>query len=303
MKLISICIPVLNEEENIVNAYDAIDNLFKNALIEYKYEIIFTDNNSADDSENIITKLANKNKNIKYIRFKKNLGYDKSILEAYKNSLGDAAIVLDCDLQDPVVVLKQFINEWKNNYDVVYGVRIKREESPLFTFFRKIYYRIMNANSDTNYPVDAGGFRLIDRSVINRLINNNNLYPYIRGLTFALATKPKGIKYNRTSRKLGKSKLGYYNTFTYATNALIEQTRIFVRFFARTGIFLFFISVIFSLINIFSNFKFFSLFENIIILLLLLIVLISIIISEYVLRIYLQIKKDNKIIYEKKVNL
>ena len=90
MKLISICIPVLNEEENIVNAYDAIDNLFKNALIEYKYEIIFTDNNSSDDSENIITKLANKNKNIKYIRFKKNLGYDKSILEAYKNSLGDA---------------------------------------------------------------------------------------------------------------------------------------------------------------------------------------------------------------------
>jgi len=303
MNLISICIPVLNEDENILNTFKTIDDYFKKELKEYKYEIIFTDNHSSDKTEDIITNIAKNNQNIKYIRFKKNIGYDLSILEGYRNSIGDAAVVVDCDLQDPINILKIFIDEWKNNHDVVYGVRKKRKENFLFTFVRKIYYKIMNASSQNNYPVDAGGFRLIDKTIIKQVLNNDNIYPYVRGLTFSLAINPKGIDYDRTNRELGKSKLGYYNTFTYGINALIEQTRIFVRFFARIGIILFVFSVFFSLINFYTNFKFFTLFQNIILLLLMLIILMNIIISEYVMRIYLQIKKENKIIYEKKINL
>ena len=303
MNLISICIPVLNEEENILNTFTAIDKYFKKELKEYKYEIIFTDNNSSDKTENILTDIAKNNQHIKYIRFNKNIGYDLSILEGYRNSAGDAAIVVDCDLQDPINILKTFIVEWKKGHDVVYGVRKKRKENFLFTFVRKVYYKIMNSSSQNNYPVGAGGFRLIDKTVINRISNNDNIYPYIRGLTFSLAVKPKGVDYDRTNRNLGSSKLGYYNTFTYGINALIEQTRIFVRFFARIGIILFIFSVFFSFINLYVNFKFFTLFQNIILLLLMLIILMSVIISEYVMRIYLQIKKENKIIYEKKINL
>jgi len=303
MNLISICIPVLNEEENILNTFNTIDEYFKRELKEYSYEIIFTDNNSSDKTEVIITDIAKNNQNIKYIRFNKNIGYDLSILEGYRNSAGGAAVVVDCDLQDPIDVIKKFITEWKNGHDVVYGVRKKRKENFLFNFVRKIYYKIMNASSQNNYPEGAGGFRLIDKTIIDRISTNDNIYPYIRGLTFSLAVKPKGIDYDRTSRKLGTSKLGYYNTFTYGINALIEQTRIFVRFFARIGVILFVSSVFFSLLNFYADFKFFTLFQNLILLLLMLMILMSIIISEYVMRIYLQIKKENKIIYEKKINL
>ena len=94
MKKISICIPVLNEEENIKNIYNNITNLFKNTVSNYDYEIIFTDNHSQDNTQKIISEIANSDKKVKYLRFRNNLLYDKSILEAYKHAEGYAAIVL-----------------------------------------------------------------------------------------------------------------------------------------------------------------------------------------------------------------
>ncbi len=303
MKLITICIPVFNEEENILIAYQNINELFKNKLSNYNYEIIFTDNSSSDNTEKIITELANKNKQVKYIRFKNNLGYDKSLLEGYKNSTGESTVVIDCDLQDPVIIIKDFIQEWEKGHDVVYGIRKKRNESFLFTLLRKIYYRIMRSNSNTNYPLDAGDFRLVDKSVIKNFENNNSLYPYIRGLTFSLSKNPKGIEYERNKRQYGKSKLGFYNTFTYAINALLEETRIFIRFFGRVSLFGLIVTTIFTLINFFLSFSLINIFQNIVIIILVFIVFILSIISEYILRIYFQLKKEKKIVYEKKMNI
>ena len=303
MKLISICIPVFNEEENILIAKDSIDHLFKNELKNYNYEIIFTDNNSSDKTEQIITELTKKNTSIKYIRFKNNLGYDRSLLEGYKNSKGEATVVIDCDLQDPVIVIKNFVLEWEKGHDLVYGIRKKRNENYFFTFLRKIYYRIMKSNSNTNYPVDAGDFRLVDKNVIKKFENNISLYPYMRGLTFSLSQNPKGIEYERNKRKFGKSKLGYYNTFTYAINALFEETRIFVRLFGRLSLFGLLVTLIFSLINIFSGFLLLSVYKNIVLGILVFIVFVLSIISEYVLRIYFQLKSENKIVYQKRINI
>ena len=122
MKTISICIPVYNEESNIENAYIKIKDLFEKNLINYDYEIIFTDNHSFDKTQEIISDLCAKNNKVKYIRFRSNLQYDKSILEGYKNSNGDAAIVLNCDLQDPPELIEKFIYQWEQGSDVVYGV-------------------------------------------------------------------------------------------------------------------------------------------------------------------------------------
>ena len=140
MKTISICVPVFNEEENIQNAYDKITNLFKDKLNKYDYEIIFTDNHSTDKTEEIITNLCQKNNKVKYIRFRTNLEYDKSIIEGYKNSTGDAAIVIDCDLQDPPELFEKFIYQWENGNDVVYGVVNSRKENFIEKLFRVFLY-------------------------------------------------------------------------------------------------------------------------------------------------------------------
>jgi len=302
MKKISICIPVLNEEENIQIVYDNITNLFKKNLSDYDYEIIFTDNHSQDNTQKITSEIATNDKKVKYIRFRNNLLYDKSILEAYKHSAGDAAIVLDADLQDPPELIKEFIIKWEEGYDLVYGVRSKRRESHIFGKLRKLYYKIINLNSPINYPLDAGGFRLIDRSIIERLSSIKNLYPYIRGLTFSFSKKPLGVEYIREPRVSGKSKLGIYNTFTYALNALFEETILFTKILRKASLFLSFAVSVFTILNLVSSFKFLSLTFNLIFIIIIGIFFGISLILEYITRIYFHLKQSEVEIYEKKIN-
>jgi len=299
MKKISVCIPVLNEEKNILVAYEEITNLFKSEIPDYQYEIIFTDNNSQDQTENIIEKICEKDKFVKYLRFKYNLGYDKSIMEGYKVCTGDAAIVIDCDLQDPVEIIREFILEWQKGFDLVYGIRKERNENFIIVFLRNFFYLLMKNNSTIGYPLNAGDFRIIDRKIITGLSNDDNLFPYVRGITFSLSENSKGIEYSRKRRERGNSKLGLYNTFTYAINALIEETPIFIRYFGKFSLLLFLLTSVTTILNIVYKFYYLTIFQNIILIILSIFAVLLAIIGEYLLRIYLQMKKIDKKIMKK----
>jgi len=302
MKIISICIPVFNEEINILNAYNKIIQLFEKKLNNYDYEIIFTDNHSSDRTEEIIMDLCNKDNKVKYIRFRANLEYDKSILEGYKNSTGDAAIVFNCDLQDPPELLEKFIHHWEKGSDVVYGVVSSRKENVIINSFRIFFYYIMNSNTEIKYPLNAHDFRLLDRKVINNLKDTNNLFPYVRGLTYSIAKNPQGIEYDRKKRNEGKSKFGFYKNFTYAINAFIEETFLFTKIFRRATLFLLIFFLFFSIINILKTFTLLSFYNHVIVGLLIFVCTFLTIICEYCTRIYFQLKKTQRIIYEKKIN-
>ena len=302
MKIISICIPVFNEEINILNVYNKIIQLFEKKLNNYDYEIIFTDNHSSDRTEEIIIDLCNKDNKVKYIRFRANLEYDKSILEGYKNSTGDAAIVFNCDLQDPPELLEKFIHHWEKGSDVVYGVVSSRKENVIINSFRIFFYYIMNSNTEIKYPLNAHDFRLLDRKVINNLKDTNNLFPYVRGLTYSLAKNPQGIEYDRKKRNEGKSKFGFYKNFTYAINAFIEETFLFTKIFRRATLFLLIFFLFFSVINILKTFTLLSFYNHVIVGLLIFVCTFLTIICEYCTRIYFQLKKTQRIIYEKKIN-
>ena len=160
----------------------------------------------------------------------------------------------------------------------------------------------MNLNADIKYPLNAHDFRLVDRKVINSFKDNSNLFPYVRGMTFALSKKPYGIEYDRETRKKGKSKLGLYNTFTYAVNALLEETFFFTKIFRRISLILMSTGFFFSIINFFLRFKFLEFYKNLSIILMISIFVLLVIICEYVTRIYFQLKKTERNIYEKKIN-
>ena len=302
MKLISICVPVFNEEANIKNTYNEIVKLFEEKLTNYDYEIIFTDNHSNDRTQDIITELCKENKKVKYIRFRANLEYDKSILEGYKNSIGDAAIVFNCDLQDPPELLEKFINHWELGNDVVYGVVNSRKESSVINLLRVFFYYIMNSNTEIRYPLNAHDFRLVDRKVINNFKDSNNLYPYVRGLTYSLAKNPHGVEYDRAKRNKGKSKIGFYKTFTYAINAFIEETFLFTKIFRRITLALLVSFIFFTIINILNSFSFLSFYNHLIVALMVFICTFLTIICEYCTRIYFQLKKTQRVIYEKRIN-
>ena len=302
MKLISICVPVFNEEANIKNTYNEIVKLFEEKLTNYDYEIIFTDNHSNDRTQDIITELCKENKKVKYIRFRANLEYDKSILEGYKNSIGDAAIVFNCDLQDPPELLEKFINHWELGNDVVYGVVNSRKESSVINLLRVFFYYVMNSNTEIRYPLNAHDFRLVDRKVINNFKDSNNLYPYVRGLTYSLAKNPHGVEYDRAKRNKGKSKIGFYKTFTYAINAFIEETFLFTKIFRRITLALLVSFIFFTIINILNSFSFLSFYNHLIVALMVFICTFLTIICEYCTRIYFQLKKTQRVIYEKRIN-
>jgi len=226
-KKISICVPVLNEEKNISILYRKINNFFVYQLKnKYNYEIIFTDNASTDNTEEEIVKIYKKHKNIKYFRFKKNIGYDLSLLKNYQLSSGNSAISLHCDLQDPIEKIKDFIFYWSKGYDLVYGKITQRNEGVILTFFRKIYYFLFNLLCFVNkkLPANAVDFRLLDKKILTKIKKYQGKYHYARGLTFFFSKNSQHINYSRKNRKFGKSKFNLKNSIFYAINSLIFNT-------------------------------------------------------------------------------
>ena len=142
-KLISIVVPVLNEERNVVPAYDAIVAIFEKLEPDYRYEIIFTDNHSSDGTFAALEALAARDPAVRAVRFARNFGFQNSVLTGYRLARGHAAVQIDCDLQDPPELIEEFLRLWEAGHDCVVGVRQKREEGWLLTRLRRAYYRVL----------------------------------------------------------------------------------------------------------------------------------------------------------------
>jgi len=241
-KLISICIPVLNEVKNIDSLLNSLLETTK-PLKKYKFEYVFSDNNSSDGTWEKIKMYSNNNKNIKGIRFSKDIGYQNSILQNYYYSSGCAVIQLDADLQDPPAMIKNFLNEWEKGYKVVYGIRKIRKGSQIDSIIRKIGYKVLAWSSNNTLHSDVGDFRLIDRSVIQVLKERNYSNPYLRGIISSLGFKEIGIIYNRDIRKAGESKFSPSKVFRLGLVGLLSFSTKPIRMFIPLSIFFFFLSI------------------------------------------------------------
>jgi len=207
-QLISVIVPVMNEEGNVETAYEAIvAELQKHSDLDY--EIIFTDNASTDNTFAKLSQLASQNPRVRVLRFARNFGFQNSILTGYRFAKGDAAIQIDCDLEDPPSVFSEFIRLWREGHDVVIGIRAQRIEARHMIFIRRTYYKILDCISNTPHKVDAGDFRLVDRHILNQLKNINEAQPYVRGIISELAKNQIGITYQRSKRQFGESKFPF----------------------------------------------------------------------------------------------
>tara|TARA_A100001015_G_scaffold320985_1_gene449494 strand:+ start:2155 stop:3021 length:867 start_codon:yes stop_codon:yes gene_type:complete len=225
-KLITICIPVYNEESNIVNTIQKLEQFFLRFKDRFDYEILFSDNNSEDDTIKIIEKKKEENRNIRIIKFNNNIGYDLSVYNNLLESNGEACVVIDCDLQDPIDLIETFLDKWEEGYDLVYGVRIRKHEPLFFYLSRKFFYMLAHFFSKKKYPLYAGDFRLIDRSIINKIKGYKDVI-FTRCITFNYSKKYTGIEYSRIPRKKGVSKFKFLNALIYALKFLSTQTYLF----------------------------------------------------------------------------
>jgi glycosyltransferase involved in cell wall biosynthesis len=241
--LISIIIPVFNEENNVRLAYESVTEVFCTIEDKYQYEIIFTDNHSTDNTFNELQKIAKQDGRVRVVRYNRNYGFNKSLLTGYRLAKGACAIQLDCDLQDPPSLFPEFLRHWSKGSDVVVGLRKKREEGVVLQNMRKAFYRLLNRISEDNLVVDAGDFRLVDRSILDQLRDLYDANPYVRGLISSLATNIKGIPYNREIRLYDKSKFPFFKLVGLGISGIINHSTLPLRLASITGFIIAFLTL------------------------------------------------------------
>lgn len=226
LKLVSIIIPVYNEEENIQVCYDEVTKVIDTLADKYQFEILFTDNHSEDRTFELLSGLAAKDTRVRVIRFSRNFGVQPSVLTGLLEAKGDAVIQLDCDLQDPPALFVDFLENWEKGYKVVYGVRSSREEKRVMEAIRKIFYRFINLISEDDLPRDAGDFRLVDRQVVENLRYHENQSPYVRGAIATMGFSQKGISFHRDERRFGGAKLTFKDYYVVAVNGILNHSTV-----------------------------------------------------------------------------
>jgi dolichol-phosphate mannosyltransferase len=252
--LISIIIPVYNEEDNVARAHATIADVFAN--LAYDYEIIFTDNHSLDSTFERIIELANSDTRVRAVRFARNFGFQRSVLTGYRLAHGDAAIQIDCDLQDPPTIFPQFLALWKQGHDVVVGIRRFRDENRLLQWGRQFYYRLLKRISSDNLMLDSGDFRLIDRSILDQLRRIDDASPYTRGLTSLLASNQAGVPYDRAIREHGQSKFPLMKLVGLAVDGFVAHSTAPLRIASFAGITIALVTTIASVVYIFDRLMF-----------------------------------------------
>ncbi len=148
LKLITITVPVLDEEENISPFYQRVSRVIDTLGNRYRFELLFTDNHSTDGTFEKLAELAKLDKRIRVLRFSRNCGFQRSVYTGLVNACGNAAIQIDCDLQDPPEMIPQFIAKWEQGYQNVFGIRSMRQESRLKSSARRLFYRLIDMLSE-----------------------------------------------------------------------------------------------------------------------------------------------------------
>ncbi|MDQ6617970.1 MAG: glycosyltransferase family 2 protein [Actinomycetota bacterium] len=186
------------------------------------YEIIFVNDASPDDAARVLADLASRDPAVTVINHARNFGSQSAFTSGMRLATGDVVILLDGDLQDPPEMIASFFEKWLEGYDVVYGIRTKREATRFLQIAYKAFYRLFRAASYVPMPLDAGDFSLLDRRVVdalNGLPENNR---FIRGLRAWVGFRQTGVPYLRPERMFGTTTNSLLQNLGWARKAIFS---------------------------------------------------------------------------------
>lgn len=223
MALLSIVLPAYNEEQNISVCVDTLSSLLEENEIDY--ELIFISDGSVDKTYEQVVAESKKNPRVKGAEFSRNFGKEAGIYAGLELALGDAVIVMDCDLQHPPEVIPKMWELWKGGAEVVEGIKSDRgNESFFYKISAGLFYKVMSRliKIDMNSSSD---FKLLDRKVVKVLLGLPERNTFFRALTFWAGFKTESVHYEVRERQYGKSKWSFISLMKYAiTNATSFST-------------------------------------------------------------------------------
>jgi len=228
MKKISVVSGCYNEEGNVEELYRQVRSILKE-FPQYIYEHIFIDNASEDKTVQILKGLAKDDKNLKIIVNTRNFGHIRSPFYGILQAKGDAVIYICSDLQEPPVLIRDFLKKWEEGYKIVVGIKSKSKENILMFRIRLFYYKLLNFLSETKLIENFTGFGLYDKEVIDKIRAIDDPYPYFRGLISELGYAPSVIEYNQPKRKKGITKNNFYTLFDMAMLGFVNNSKIPLR--------------------------------------------------------------------------
>ena len=249
-KKISVIVPCYNEEEAIPLFYKEIKKVIEN--IKAKFEIIFINDGSSDNTLEILRNLAKKDKIVRYISFSRNFGKEAGILAGLEASLGDYICMMDVDLQDPPELLNEMYEILETtDYDCVATRSVSRNGySPLRKLFTKWYYKIINKISKTQIVDGARDFRLMTRQMVDSILSLKEVNRYSKGIFSWVGFKTKWITFENTERVAGTTKWNFWKLFAYSLESIVGFSTIPLSIAAFIGILFCLISFIMIIIVI-----------------------------------------------------
>lgn len=247
LPLISFIFPVFNEQTVIPRLYDEIARALTPLEGRYRVELIFVNDGSGDASLALLQDLLARDERVRILNFSRNFGHQAAITAGLDYAQGDAAVVMDSDLQDPPAVALELIRAWESGaYDVVYATRRTRKEGWFKQITADLFYRLFASLSEVSVPRNTGDFRLLDRRVIEVMRRLREKNRYMRGLTSFVGFRQTAILFDRPNRLSGETKYPLRKMLTLALNAIFSFSTVPLKAITYLG----FIVCVLSLLGI-----------------------------------------------------
>lgn len=241
--LLSLLVPVFNEEESIENFLQVIQETLK----DIQFEILFIDDGSKDKTFKILKKHQALHSFIRIFKFSRNFGKEAALSCGLDHAQGDVVVPMDVDLQDPPELIHDFLAKWREGYDVVYGVREDRsQDSKLKALTAKWFYNFFNKMSSVDIPFNAGDFRLLDRRVVEVLKTLPERNRFMKGLFSWVGFPSIGVLYSRPARSLGSTKFNYWKLWNFALDGVLGFSTVPLRIWTYVGSVIAFLSFLYA---------------------------------------------------------
>lgn len=246
-QLLSILVPCYNEEAVLPAFYQRTSQVIAD-IPRYDFQFIFVNDGSKDHTLDVMRELREKDSRVSYVNLSRNFGKEIAMIAGIDYLTGDAAIIMDADLQDPPELIPKMIYWWEKGYQ---DVSAKRRSRAGESFFKKwsshAFYTLLQKVSDVPMQRDVGDFRLLDRQCLNALRLMRESQRYTKGLFSWIGFEKKEILFDRDARAAGKTKWNYWKLFNLAIEGITSFTIAPLRTSAFVGCILALISILYML--------------------------------------------------------
>ncbi len=233
--LLSIVVPVFNEEDNIDNFYHEVTKYAQQ--LDMDYELIFVDDGSRDRTAQELYRLTETDGHVKALLLARNFGHQLALTCGLDYAVGDAIITMDGDMQHPPAMIGDLVEKWKAGYEVVQTVRLSTQDAGfLKQLTSKWYYKIINAISEVKVTEGGSDFRLMDRKVLETFKRFKEHARFIRGIIGDIGYKQTKIEFVAPKRFAGKSKFSLHKMLHFALDGIMAYSKLPLRISFYTGI-------------------------------------------------------------------